>query len=241
MKTRNEIDFLRLLKQCQQIADQKNWRLEKYVDALADKLEELRSLNVSRPSRETLEEYNRKIQFLRGLIDTEKLPSAEKRLLAAELLSPDKETKETYLRTTTKYHNQVREELLMTRRKAGYKDKDHDDFDDNTTNSITGNILELTTNLKENMFLANNIIKKDTETLSNATSNAEANSFRIKTNIDRLGDFLRTGCQCKLWAAIVLVTCTFLMMVIFIRLFPKNLKDMVKDSSNDINYSKINR
>ena len=117
MKSRNEIDFLRLLKQCQKIADQKNWRLEKYVDALSEFLDKLRNQNVNQVSRDTLEEYGRKIQFLRGIIETEKLPSAEKRLLAAELLAPDKYTKATHLITTNKYHEQMRQELLLTNRR----------------------------------------------------------------------------------------------------------------------------
>lgn len=231
MKSRNEIDFLRLLRQCQKIADQKGWRLEEFVDTLGEILDKLRDQNVNQLSRDTLEEYGRKMQFLRGIIETEKLPSAEKRLLAAELLAPDSETKATHLITKNKYHEQMRQELLLSnpRRlgngkgnsenrgsKVSAKDQDTDINED-----ITQNLLELTNNIRENMRAAHEIIQKDNETLSKVSTNADGVSVKMQKNTDKLGEFVRKGCQCGIWIALVLVTCTFLMMVVFIRIFPK--------------------
>lgn len=225
MKSRNEIDFLRLLRQSQKIADHKDWRLEKYVDALGEKLDKLRNQNVNQLSRDTLEEYGRKIQFLRGLIETEKLPSAEKRLLAAELLAPDRETKAAHLITTNKYHDQVRQELLLTnRRRFGNSrwEKSDGKGDGNDVNEdITQNLLELTNNIRENMQAANTIIQKDTEILTMVAGGADTVSLKMQRNTDKLSEFVRKGCQCAIWLALVLVTLTFLMIVIFIRLFPK--------------------
>lgn len=224
MKSRNEIDFLRLLKQCQKIADQRDWRLEKYVDALSEKLDKLRNQNVNHLARDTLEEYGRKIQFLRGLIETEKLPSAEKRLLAAELLAPDRETKSTHLLTTNKYHDQMRQELLLSNRRrfGNSRGEKRGDGDENDVNEdITQNLLELTNNIRESMNAANSIIQKDTETLSSVAGGADTVSLKMQKNTDKLSEFVRKGCQWALWIALPLVTFTFLMMVIFIRLFPK--------------------
>lgn len=224
MKSRTEIDFLRLLSRCQQIADQRGWRLERYVEVLAESLEKLRDQNVNRVSRDTLEEYGRKVQFLRGIIETEKLPSAEKRLLAAELLAPDRETKAAHLITTNKYRTQMRQELLLSSRqrfgntKASEKRAD-DGADVNL--DITQNLLELTNNIKENMRAAQAIIHKDNETLTKVASGADAVSLKMQKNSDKLSDFVRKGFQCAIWVALVLVTLTFLMMVIFIRMFPK--------------------
>lgn len=224
MKSRNEIDFLRLLKQCQKIADQRGWRLEKYVDALSEKLDKLRNQNVNHLARDTLEEYGRKIQFLRGLIETEKLPSAEKRLLAAELLAPDRETKSTHLLTTNKYHDQMRQELLLSNRRrfGNSRGEKRGNGDENDVNEdITQNLLELTNNIRESMNAANSIIQKDTETLSSVAGGADTVSLKMQKNTDKLSEFVRKGCQWALWIALPLVTFTFLMMVIFIRLFPK--------------------
>lgn len=223
MKSRNEIDFLRLLRQSQQIADQKSWRLERYVDELCEKLEKLRNQNVNRLTRDTLEEYGRKVQFLRGLIETEKLPSAEKRLLAAELLAPDRETKLIHRITTNKYHEQMRQELMPAshgQRRKEANEGNHQDAND-VNEDITQNLLELTNNIRESMHAANAIIQKDTETLSKVSSGAETVSLKMQRNTDKLSEFIRKGCQFAIWLALVLVTCTFLMIVIFIRLFPK--------------------
>lgn len=225
MKSRTEIDFLRLLSRCQQIADDRGWRLERYVDVLVESLEKLRDQNVNRVSRDTLEEYGRKVQFLRGIIETEKLPSAEKRLLAAELLAPDRDTKAAHLITTNKYRTQMRQELLLSSRqrfgnlkmttdKRGDEDKD-------VNLDITQNLLELTNNIKENMRAAQAIIHKDNETLTKVAYGADAVSLKMQKNSDKLSDFVRKGFQCAIWVALVLVTLTFLMMVIFIRMFPK--------------------
>lgn len=251
MKSRNEIDFLRLLERCQSIANKNSWRLEKYVDALSESLDKLRNQKVNHLTRDTLEEYGRKIQYLRGLIETEKLPSAEKRLLAAELLTPpDKESKADHLVMTNKYHNQMRQELLLSgNRRRGFggngnssssgaghdgsvtsssnnkdgrqQQRTKDDDNDVMHEDITQNLLELTNNIRESMHAANAIIQKDTETLSRVAGGADTVSLKMQRNSDRLGEFVRKGCQFAIWIALILVTCTFLMMVVFIRLFPK--------------------
>lgn len=222
MKSRNEIYFLRLLKQCQSLAGHKGWRLEKYVDALSEMLDDLRNQNVNQLTRDTLEEYGRKIQFLRGLIETEKLPSAEKRLLAAELLAPDQETKATHLVATNKYHNQMRQELLLSsRRRTGASGEKMWIENKDVNENVTQNLLELTNNIRETMQAANAIIQKDTETLSKVAGSADTVSMKMQRNADKLGEFVRKGFQCLIWLFLVAVTFTFLMMVIFIRLNPK--------------------
>lgn len=218
---------MRLLRQCQRIANHKDWRLEKYVDTLTEKLDKLRNQQVNHLTRDTLEEYERKIQFLKSLIETEKLPSAEKRLLAAELLAPDRDTKTAHLIATNRYHNELRQELLLTsgRRFGNNRRGKHEsasaEGDTDVNEDITQNLLELTNNIRESMNAANAIIQKDTETLSKVAGGADSVSTKMQRNTDKLSDFIRKGCQCGIWIALILVTFSFLMMVIFIRLFPK--------------------
>lgn len=226
MRSRNEMEFLRLLKQCQLISQQKekqnDWRLEKYVDSLTEKLDRLREQKVIHLSRDTLETYDRKTQFLRRLIDTEKLPSAEKRLLAAELLVHDVDSRATYLINKNRYHKQAQDELFQsntTDKSQSVKRKNSDNHD--VSDDITSNILELTNNIRATMHAANDIIKKDTEMLSSVAGGADRVSVRMQMNTDRLSDFLRRNYQFWIWIALVIVTITFLMMVIFIRFFPK--------------------
>lgn len=221
MKSRDETDFLRLLHQCQKITDTKSWRLEKYVDALSEILDKLRN----QIKRELLEDYGRKVLFLKGLIETEKLPSAEKRLLAAELLAPDKETKSTHLRTTNKFHDQMRQELLLSNRSrfgsSQTEKRRNQQQEGDIATEITKNLLELTSNIKENMRAAHVIIQKDNETLTRMAPSADAVGMKMQKNTDKLGDFVRKGWCGFQGLAIIVVTITFLMMVVFIRLFPK--------------------
>lgn len=255
MKSRNEIDFLRLLKQCQKIADQNSWRLERYVDALSEYLDRLRNQNVNSLSRDTLEEYGRKIHYLRRIIEAEKLSSVEKRLLAIEWLVPDQNTKGLHLVKTNKYHQQMRDELLLfpsggkADRNSNLKNSDitvatkrqkQQQEKADVNEEITQKLLELTNNIRENMRAAQTIIQKDNETLAKVSTGADAVSLKMQRNTDKLGEFVRKGCQCGIWLVLFLVTCTFLTMVMFIRLFPKQptiqiVESMPKPTSLPIN------
>lgn len=199
MKSRNEIDFLRLLRQCHKIADQRSWRLDKYVDTLSDLLDGLRN----HLSRDKLEGYTRNIISLKRMIEAEKLPSAEKRLLACEILAPDRESKVTNILTKHKHHERPVE-----------NENDVDDV-------ITQNLLELTNNIRDNMQAANAIIQKDTETLTKVSGGADNVSMKMQRNTDQL---VRKGFQCAIWFYLLLVTLSFIIMVVFIRLNPKVIK-----------------
>lgn len=229
MKSRSEVDFLRLLHQCQRLADQNSWRLEPYVETLTELLDKLRNQNVNQLSRDTLEEYGRKVQFLKGIIETEKLPSAEKRLLAAELLAPDRDTKTAYLITRNRYHEQMRQELLpsdpqgaeLKRRKMGKGDIGKRKDDSDVNEEITKNLLELTNNIRENMRAAQDIIQRDNETLAKVALSADDASVKMQKNNDKLFEFVDKGCDWIIWLNLVIVTCMFLMVVVFIRFNPK--------------------
>ncbi|CAG08021.1 unnamed protein product, partial [Tetraodon nigroviridis] len=76
--SRLEINFIRLLSRCESIASEKRgeteWRLEKFVAALEEMLVALRKSH-SKPTAEVLTEYTRKVDFLKGLLEAEKLVS----------------------------------------------------------------------------------------------------------------------------------------------------------------------
>ena len=50
------------------------WRLEKYVGALEDMLQALK-VQASKPASEVISEYSRKVDFLKGMLQAEKLVS----------------------------------------------------------------------------------------------------------------------------------------------------------------------
>nr|XP_033813137.1 vesicle transport protein USE1 [Geotrypetes seraphini] len=126
--SRLELNFLRLLSRCECMAsekrDESEWRLEKYVAALEDMLTALKR-GSSKPTPELLNEYARKVEFLKGLLETEKLSSPIEKALANQFLAPGRTpttakermpaTKTVHLQTKARYTDEMRNELLGTR------------------------------------------------------------------------------------------------------------------------------
>ncbi|XP_021357609.1 vesicle transport protein USE1-like [Mizuhopecten yessoensis] len=122
MATRLEINFNRLLARCETMAKDKtawDWRLEKFITALQDQLSELKK-SPCKPSQETLNDYNKKVDFLKGIIEAEKLPTTAEKALAADKLATisssgtgnSVKSKELHLHTKARYQKDVRNELL---------------------------------------------------------------------------------------------------------------------------------
>ncbi|NXM82378.1 USE1 protein, partial [Oenanthe oenanthe] len=125
--TRLELNLMRLLSRCEAMAaerrDPEEWRLEKYVAALEDMLRELKK-QASKPAPELLNEYSRKVDFLKGLLEAEKLSSSTEKALANQLLAPGRTpttakertpaTKTVHLQTKARCTGQMRSELLGT-------------------------------------------------------------------------------------------------------------------------------
>ncbi|XP_064898636.1 vesicle transport protein USE1 isoform X2 [Columba livia] len=125
--TRLELNLMRLLSRCEALAaerrDPEEWRLEKYVAALEDMLRELK-LQSCKPAPELLNEYSRKVDFLKGLLEAEKLPSSSEKALANQFLAPGRTptttkertpaTKTVHLQTKARCTGRMRSELLGT-------------------------------------------------------------------------------------------------------------------------------
>ncbi|XP_029470005.1 vesicle transport protein USE1 [Rhinatrema bivittatum] len=135
--SRLELNFLRLLSRCESLAsekrDESEWRLEKYVAALEEMLTALRR-GASKPTPELLNEYARKVEFLKGLLETEKLSSPTEKALANQFLAPGRTpttakermpaTKTVHLQTKARYTGEMRNELLGT---LSFSDNDSGD------------------------------------------------------------------------------------------------------------------
>ncbi|XP_030322172.1 vesicle transport protein USE1 [Calypte anna] len=125
--TRLELNLMRLLSRCEALAaerrDPEEWRLEKYVAALEDMLCELKKQS-SKPAPELLNEYSRKVEFLKGLLEAEKLSSSTEKALANQFLAPGRTptttkertpaTKTVHLQTKARCTGKMRSELLGT-------------------------------------------------------------------------------------------------------------------------------
>lgn len=123
--SRLELNLVRLLCRCEAMAaerrDPDEWRLEKYVGALEDMLQALKA-QASKPASEVLGEYSRKVDFLRGLLQAEKLTSPSEKALANQFLTPGRvpttarervpATRTVHLQSRARYTDEMRSELL---------------------------------------------------------------------------------------------------------------------------------
>ncbi|GAB1293307.1 USE1-like protein [Apodemus speciosus] len=99
------------------------WRLEKYVGALEDMLQALK-VQASKPASEVISEYSRKVDFLKGMLQAEKLTSSSEKALANQFLAPGRvpttarervpATKTVHLQSRARYTSEMRSELLGT-------------------------------------------------------------------------------------------------------------------------------
>ncbi|XP_068175857.1 vesicle transport protein USE1 isoform X1 [Antennarius striatus] len=253
MASRLEINFIRLLSRCETIASEQRgeaeWRLEKYVAALEEMLVALRKSH-SKPTPEVLTEYTRKIDFLKGLLEAEKLTSATEKALANQFLAPGRTptiasqrmaaTKTVHMQTKARCTGEMRDELLGTglsrtsdtdlRNRRGLHLDEHQSAAEleavlqhhhNLQEKLAEDMLSLARNLKNNTLAAQNIIKLDNQTLSQSMRQADQNFEKLKTESERLEQHTKKSVNWLLWLMLIMVSFSFISMILFIRFFPR--------------------
>nr|XP_020468707.1 vesicle transport protein USE1 [Monopterus albus] len=252
MASRLEINFVRLLSRCEAIASEKRgeaeWRLEKYVGALEEMLVALRK-SPSKPTPEVLTEYTRKVDFLKGLLEAEKLTSPSDKALANQFLAPGRTptianermpaTKTVHMQTKARCTGEMRDELLGTassgketdlRNRRGLPLDERQSAAEldailqhhhNLQEKLAEDMLNLARNLKNNTLAAQNIIKQDNQTLSQSMRQADLNFEKLKTESERLEQHTKKSVNWLLWLMLILVSFTFISMILFIRIFPR--------------------
>ncbi|KAM3876503.1 vesicle transport protein USE1 isoform 6-T6 [Diretmus argenteus] len=249
--SRLEINFIRLLSRCESIASEKRgeteWRLEKYVGALQEMLVALRK-SPGKPTPEVLTDYTRKVDFLKGLLEAEKLSSPTEKALANQFLAPGRTptianermpaTKTVHMQTKARCTEEMRDELLGTvgRPETDLRNRRGMPLDErqsaaeldavmqhhhNLQEKLAEDMLNLARNLKNNTMAAQNIIKQDNQTLSHSMRQADLNFEKLKTESERLEQHTKKSVNWLLWLMLILVSFTFISMILFIRIFPK--------------------
>lgn len=132
----------------------------------------------SKPSREELNEFNKQINYFKGLIHVDKLKSPTEKLMATQILSPNvslmndtnvHSNSDFYLHSQAIYTKEIRAELFKKENKF-VENKTSKDADLNTIlkehekkqEKFSENMVLLARNLKQNLMTANTIIKNDT-------------------------------------------------------------------------------
>ncbi|KAM5238279.1 vesicle transport protein USE1 isoform 1-T1 [Ctenodactylus gundi] len=248
--SRLELNLVRLLCRCEAMAaekrDPEEWRLEKYVGALEDMLQALKA-QASKPTAEVMGEYSRKVEFLKGMLQAEKLASSSEKALANQFLNPGRvpttargrvpTTKTVHLQSRARYTSEMRTELLgkeqdvRKRTVTGSKSSDekqsaaeldlvlqrHQDLQEKLAEEMLG----LARSLKTNTLAAQSVIKKDNQTLSHSLKMADQNLEKLKTESERLEQHTQKAVNWLLWAMLVIVCFIFISMILFIRIVPR--------------------
>ncbi|NWT70537.1 USE1 protein, partial [Prunella himalayana] len=251
--TRLELNLMRLLSRCEALAaerrDPEEWRLEKYVGALEDMLRELKKQS-SKPAPELLNEYSRKVDFLKGLLEAEKLSSSTEKALANQFLAPGRTpttakertpaTRTVHLQTKARCTGQMRSELLGTVRSVllllvcpaclGLTSDEKQSaveldavlqHHQDMQEKLAEEMLSLARSLKNNTLAAQNVIKQDNQTLSHSLRMADQNLEKLKDESDRLEQHAKKSVNWLLWIMLIVVCFIFISMILFIRIFPK--------------------
>ncbi|XP_042637538.1 vesicle transport protein USE1 [Orycteropus afer afer] len=253
--SRLELNLVRLLCRCEAMAAEKRdpdeWRLEKYVGALEDMLQALKT-QVSKPASEVINEYSRKVDFLKGMLQAEKLTSSSEKALANQFLAPGRvpttarervpATKTVHLQSRARYTGEMRSELLgmdtakepgLDVRKrtgvAGQVDEKQSAAEldlvlqrhQNLQEKLAEEMLGLARSLKTNTLAAQSVIKKDNQTLSHSLKMADQNLEKLKTESERLEQHTQKSVNWLLWAMLIIVCFIFISMILFIRIMPK--------------------
>ncbi|KAL8579719.1 hypothetical protein ACOMHN_046157 [Nucella lapillus] len=225
---------------------QNSWRLEKYIDALQDMLSQMKKAT-SRPAQEMLAEYNKKVEFLKGLVEVEKMPAGMEKAMAADRLQPvtsvpaSAPARQLQSRAKKQTQDDMRQELLGA--KGGLKilgvaqraapagpeggwgeDSDMDSLlmhHQRMQERLAEEMLAHTRALKQNITDAGRVVREDVKKLGDTMKTADGNYSRLQKNSERLEGYTKS-CSWWLWIMLLCVIVTFLAMVVFMKIFPKS-------------------
>jgi len=237
--SRIEINFNRLLHQCQAMADDKenrDWRFEKYIGSLQSFLSDLKK-SQSKPSQETLLEYQKQVELLKGLSEAEKKPCVAERALITERLRPvstkisSAPSRHLQAKAKATCEKDVRAELLGKSHDAdGLRHRGHNEDEEDMNQMLKHHrelqekaveeMLGYTHQMKQNFAAAGRVVRDDTRKISESTKLADTNLSKLKVQSERLEAHNKT-CSWWIWIMLVMVICTFISMVLFMRMFSK--------------------
>lgn len=218
-----------------------DWRLEQYVGALNEKLAELKRMNTCQPSQDTLAEYSRKVEFLKGVVEAEKVTNKSEKALTNQMLSagsPSNVNSKMVQQHKARYVQELRQELLgekeqqsqgsnLRLRKSSGSNVPQEDFDavlryhNSMQEKVAAEMMSLVQNLKQNSLLAGHIIRKDTENMERSSVVADQRYDQLKKESERLEVHANRSCNWCVWLMLGLVCLVFMWMIVFMRMFPK--------------------
>nr|XP_050854449.1 vesicle transport protein USE1 isoform X2 [Vespula vulgaris] len=244
--SRLEVNVRRLLTRCELMAKdnpQKDWKLEKYILALDEMIKKLQALP-DKPSKDVLTGYVKRLDFLKGIVNTAKLNNPDERVAAVQMLSKTSNVNDTlgpniatqiHQKTTARYNQELRAELFHTEKEDGIRhryastsiqDEDLDalmKYNRNIQEKIAENMLSMTSSMKEHALAASAIIKRDINTLEKSEKLTNTNTGKLKTESLKLEEHTKSNWRCWVWLMIAFVLVVFFNMILFMKVAKKKI------------------
>ncbi|XP_035732548.1 vesicle transport protein USE1-like [Vespa mandarinia] len=257
--SRLEVNVRRLLTRCELMAKdnpQKDWKLEKYILALDEMIKKLQALP-DKPSKDVLTGYAKRLDFLKGIVNTAKLNNPDERVAAVQMLSKTSNVNDTlgpniatqiHQKTTARYNQELRAELFHTEKgsledgirhrfpSASIQDEDLDalvKYNRNIQEKIAENMLSMTSSMKEHALAASAIIKRDISTLEKSEKLTNTNTGKLKTESLKLDEHTKSNWRCWVWLMIAFVLVVFFSKVKVVRALYKYTAQQVNELSFD--------
>ncbi|KAF7394731.1 hypothetical protein HZH66_007905 [Vespula vulgaris] len=247
--SRLEVNVRRLLTRCELMAKdnpQKDWKLEKYILALDEMIKKLQALP-DKPSKDVLTGYVKRLDFLKGIVNTAKLNNPDERVAAVQMLSKTSNVNDTlgpniatqiHQKTTARYNQELRAELFHTEKgsledgirhryaSTSIQDEDLDalmKYNRNIQEKIAENMLSMTSSMKEHALAASAIIKRDINTLEKSEKLTNTNTGKLKTESLKLEEHTKSNWRCWVWLMIAFVLVVFFNMILFMKVAKKKI------------------
>ncbi|KAL0105298.1 hypothetical protein PUN28_016743 [Cardiocondyla obscurior] len=202
----------------------------------------------SKPSKDTMMGYVKRVDFLKGVINAMKLTSPVERIVAAQSLSKNSVstnnssstniTTQIHQKTIAKYNQELRAELFHTNKDANkdglrqrlsssnIQDDDLDaivKYNRNIQEKIAENMLSMTSTMKEHALAASAIIKKDIGSLEMSDKLTDINAVKLKKESLKLEEHTHSKWRCWVWIMIAFVLVVFFNMILFMKVAKKKI------------------
>ncbi|KAL7636517.1 UNVERIFIED_CONTAM: hypothetical protein RMT77_013292 [Armadillidium vulgare] len=221
-----------------------------YVQWLQEKVTEMEK-SPNAPSDDRLKHYKRQVDFLKGVLAADKCQTPLESPESIQLIPHGQATtnnqvitQQIHQRAQTQTTSKLRKELFgldssseseVRNRKS--IDLLSDTFQDQMMveekrrEKMVEDMIAMTREWKEQSRVAGRVVKKDLETIDNSSLLADTNETQLKVESNRLTEFTSRTCNCWIWLMILFICCTFISMVMFIKMFKKKVEPSSSQSS----------
>jgi len=222
MRDKDEITFLRLINKTKGL-EEGSWRKRSYIETLQEM--HLSISKCSNVSSDDKVQYERDMTALCKGLEEEAAPTPDTPSPISELIHRRRATVEEAQRLKTPHKSAPAPQRSPSPLQAA--EEEEPDIEEvlrvhrAQQSKLADEMLLMTRELKNISTVARDIIIKDNSGLSSMADQADTNFAKLQKETSALEKLNESSGKCWVWFLIFLVCVIFIVMVLFIRLFPK--------------------